>query len=1551
MKKVQIFIEDKELDLFPDESFSLTFRLDEISDIGTKAASFSQEINIPATENNNRIFTSLFDVNIEGGYNPISKKRALLLVEGQPLMRGYFQLMSINIRDNKFVTYQGLLIEEQVSFLSSLGDLTLSNLSIPITGTTTELVAPYTYVTTFEFTGNNLELRATDQFGVQRFTGLDYTGVTFGSGSYGQITQQNRSYLTMAEGVTWTPATMGAYEASSPQVLEMDINFDLTSIGFTEYIYRVIKSDYNSPLSGLYTDIVLKSGRIKSSQPDPITLVANAKITIDNLYVPLFENDMVRFELFATTERFVVFNGSNNYIKGSVLSGDTVNTTGLTVNAATVLKSTNSVENSDDGKIVFPLNDYSNLLQFEELQSTPSNVTKELNINIENLRPFVFVKHVWDGIFEQSGFKYQSQFLNDDIFKSLIIGGGISDDEIGSVVYHTIPNTASTLSLQLEKTKDTQTTNVNDEVTSYTYKHKHFGDYSLSATGSTANTFTSIVQFEQYSTYAPSSVVNNVKVHSIELSGTNFVHYYGYVTSGTPQPYGMFMTAANDGKYQVDCKLTFTSQTPQYQFNNVSFPTRFILQLQKLSIGSYKYFPNTHTAPTYDNWEVITQSEISRVTNTSGQTHTLNINEELTAKRGDMFRVIIIGDPNLQGFGPTNGITQQINIDGNSGNTYCKFIRKGNSLYGTYDNLAVFLPREMKQKDFILGISKLFNLYFEVDKIDPKKIIIEPRDTYYELGRIINIENRIDKTKDFNISILSHEYPKNQIFKWSEDTNDYFSQKYKSLTENQLQFGSYKYTSPNEYVTEEQTLESVFAPSYLGPIDEKSGIIITKIIDPKTQEPGYDGGEVTYEIKPRIMCYKMKSFDKSGYTIMLGTSVTNTTYLPYKVGGVNPVSTGANYKMTKYGYAGHLDDPDNPTFDLNWYTDFNYLPYITGETNNNLFEIGYKNQMIEYTDQTARRVKTFVNLTPVDVINIRFCDVFYFEKEYWRLVEIKDFNTSSDINQTTECTFIKIVRANTNELIDYSTFGYLGLAGGTDGGILGGQLNNPIGTGVGPESGDRPKIRIKNGTTIKTISNQKDYFDEINNKNNIKVDISNSGFPVIRPKVIFNPTEIMNTKMSLNETKGVTLQLQDNVDLISSSFVDIKNVYTIDNSESQGFTYVISNEIDRIYLTAGSYTSTTSNCLFSPSLDIKDGYTIDMIPDSSTNFKTRLAFHNLDGERVSKLCTISPTNKVKLTYWSDVDDYVLTNGSVVSSTTETLIYFGGDNSSSKSFYQYDGSTQSENWSKDPFDGTKNTNTIYVDKRGYIYLGGSSNDTYNLKVYNSYGDVLMSKDYNQTIKSIEVDDDGFIYICGFEDPNGVTHRKLSPDGTILWDGKFGDDTYGLTVLGDYVYVVGNYVSSNNIRKYEKDTGLLVDEAFFSTENMYAITKNNEGNLIIGGFWNSGNNVFKITPSLTQVWGYNNNGDITSIAVDSNDNIYIVGEIFIDTSDLRKLNNSGTLQWSYSHGANLHSVFVDKNDVIYIAGESAIGNNAERLNTSGVALGTYLIGTTLNSVFVR
>jgi hypothetical protein len=671
------------------------------------------------------------------------------------------------------------------------------------------------------------------------------------------------------------------------------------------------------------------------------------------------------------------------------------------------------------------------------------------------------------------------------------------------------------------------------QVTNYTYNEFHFGNARQNpVSGSTTDWFVNDVYIDPYTTFAPSKNFVNVDAHGVKYSSSNIMtNYYGYANVNTnPPDYGFFMTAAVDGKYSVDAAVEFISKTVRNNSGTIAYnlPLTYKLQLQKLSIGSYKFFPNSSTAPTYEKWDVVVESVSGRTANTLDQTMTLKINEDVDLKRGDMLRVVLMGDADRQfGTGNSTPYSSNVIINPAQNKTYQKFYRKGTCINTTIDNVSQLLPKDMKQRDFILQIAKMFNLYFEADKVDPRTLIIEPRDTYYELGRVYDWSRRINYSQDFNIDILSHDFPKTSIFKYKDDDKDELSTSYAKNTANKLIFGSYKFISPNEYNVNESTLELSFAPSYLQKIDN-TDIIITKIIDPSTTNSSSNSGKVTYKIQPRIMMYKKKPFTNPNYFVSIG-NVKTETYVPYLSTASSPVYQNTySYRLLNYGYAGHVDDPVAPTFDLNWFTDFNYLPSgTTTGTTQNLINVFYKQQLIELTDQTARKVTAFVDLKPSDITNFRFCDVFYFNKEYWRCLTIEDYDTSSDVNQTTRCTFIKIVRAQTNFLIDYQAFGYLGKQGGSAGGISDGIFGatDPV-TGL-------PLLRRASGTETVTGITQNTYFDIINERNLMSINVVQLGNPVTvkSPQVIQDPKFGMISDIAA--TKDVTLSLQTQIDNVS----------------------------------------------------------------------------------------------------------------------------------------------------------------------------------------------------------------------------------------------------------------------------------------------------------------------------------------------------------------------------------------------------------------------------------
>ena len=1049
-RKIELLVENYQIDLFGDESFTATYSNSEIVDVGVKSGSYTKEINIPASKNNIERFTNLFDVNVEGGFNPISRKTATLFIDSVAVFQGYFQLTSVNIKENEYVTFKGLLFDENINFVQALDEFYLENLVIPVTGTTTTYGAPYTLESTFQLTGFN-------SYNIGSFsakytlTGNDYvdsiyfTGITFSSGSWLTIGSDAHSIDETPNNVTWTQPVTTLIATDNIRVKLGGTIF----IGFVSSTIKKVKT--------------LKMRIIKTNTAgvDIILGTYYGKYTGINfrVYTILLTGEKLRLEIDGVIPNINLSVLPETQIGGVIETITEMTTDDYTINFDTIFDTYENVESSDDGILTYPIIDYNKSYSFanKPINNIISNAKNTLFINIEDIRPSVFIKPVWDAIFEQAGFTYTSDFLNSDLFKKLIIVGGVQEDADKSLIYHsTVKDLNSPTGYLCSVPDSIQYDAIETDIPLYYYYGFEFDggqlinqttvtdltNVELTPTGAT-KPFKLVTAVEAYTTIIPSYVYEYEYAHqNIYLGGQPLpspiigsYRYYGYVEQNSDiNRRGMFITAAEDGLYEIDASVRFTAFVPRdYSITATPRPnvaTKFTLSILKLSRGSYKYFPSDSISPQLDDggWTYVKKIEVDRLPNSSNQEFTIPINEKLQLQKGDMVKVLLFGNT----FDTTIG--QWIIFNADEDATYLKGYKLGSSYNSIVTNAATFLPKGFKQRDFILGISRLFNLYFEPSLDNKNNLIIEPRNDYYAKGKILDWSKKVDYTNDLNINIISHDFPKTNIFKFKNDDKDYLSTNYANYVANNKIFGTYEYISPNEYKVDETTLESIFAPSYTQQVDN-TNVKITRILNPELFEPDYDGGKVEYKVEPRILFYSKRDNITEGYNIYM----TDIKQLPEELETINDgdiiTLLSTIRQITEYGTASHLDDVDNPTNDLNWYTDFNYLPNTT-LTTNNLFNKYYKEQIIELSDQTARKLTCNVFLSPVDIANLRFNDIYYLNNDYWRLIEITDYDSSADVLQSTKCTFVKIVKTDTSSLINYSAQNYINLKGGSAGGLL-----------------------------------------------------------------------------------------------------------------------------------------------------------------------------------------------------------------------------------------------------------------------------------------------------------------------------------------------------------------------------------------------------------------------------------------------------------------------------------------------------------------------------------
>jgi hypothetical protein len=121
--------------------------------------------------------------------------------------------------------------------------------------------------------------------------------------------------------------------------------------------------------------------------------------------------------------------------------------------------------------------------------------------------------------------------------------------------------------------------------------------------------------------------------------------------------------------------------------------------------------------------------------------------------------------------------------------------------------------------------------------------------------------------------------------------------------------------------------------------------------------------------------------------------------------------------LTRYGYAGHFDDPDVPNDDLNFgATRELFFVLATGNLSNNQFNVYWSGYMAEITDKNSKLLSASFYLTPLDIMQLDFSKLIYVDGGLFRLNSIKDYNLSKPADCVIE--LLKVNSVNYTEAAD-----------------------------------------------------------------------------------------------------------------------------------------------------------------------------------------------------------------------------------------------------------------------------------------------------------------------------------------------------------------------------------------------------------------------------------------------------------------------------------------------------------------------------------------------------
>lgn len=300
------------------------------------------------------------------------------------------------------------------------------------------------------------------------------------------------------------------------------------------------------------------------------------------------------------------------------------------------------------------------------------------------------------------------------------------------------------------------------------------------------------------------------------------------------------------------------------------------------------------------------------------------------------------------------------------------------------------LPKGIFQKDFFLSICKMFNLYVYQDNINDKQINIAPYIDFYSdaVTNSLDWSQKIDTGSTMSIKPMSQLNARYYAYKYSDDS-DYYNENYKKKYGQT--YGDFIYDSQFDYVKDTASTQIIFAPTIL------------------TQPTSHGHADKYFSVIYKLSNYNTQEDPMDSVIRVLIAKKLNIAHTWHIKSGEN--GSGTNLaNLTTYGYAGHLNDPTNPTFDLNFGAPKELQFPATTYPTNNLFNTYNLPYILEITDIESKLLACRVYLTAVDIYNLDFSKYIWINGVLFRLNKIESYDPTA--YRTTLVNLLKVINTN-----------------------------------------------------------------------------------------------------------------------------------------------------------------------------------------------------------------------------------------------------------------------------------------------------------------------------------------------------------------------------------------------------------------------------------------------------------------------------------------------------------------------------------------------------------
>ena len=130
MQKVQIYVDSTRLDLFKDETITLTQSLKNVKQVDKIFTEFTQTFSVPASPTNNILFQHYYNFDIVGGFDARRKEPASIELNYIPFKKGLIRLDGVDLKRNKAYAYRITFFGETVALKDVLGENQLNALDL-----------------------------------------------------------------------------------------------------------------------------------------------------------------------------------------------------------------------------------------------------------------------------------------------------------------------------------------------------------------------------------------------------------------------------------------------------------------------------------------------------------------------------------------------------------------------------------------------------------------------------------------------------------------------------------------------------------------------------------------------------------------------------------------------------------------------------------------------------------------------------------------------------------------------------------------------------------------------------------------------------------------------------------------------------------------------------------------------------------------------------------------------------------------------------------------------------------------------------------------------------------------------------------------------------------------------------------------------------------------------------------------------------------------------------------------------------------------------------